>query len=132
MSDEAKTYNGWRNYETWAVALHLGNDQGTQEYWAEHAEACYRDAVAADPDDNREDWTHAAAVALADRLKNEIDDEEMCPTLAGCSLYTDLLRAALGEVDWYEIATHFAADIDRDGIEADYREDRTDEVADDE
>jgi hypothetical protein len=60
MSDEARTYNGWRNYETWAAALHLGNDHGTQEYWAEHAEACYRDAVAADPDDNREDWTHGA------------------------------------------------------------------------
>jgi hypothetical protein len=52
------------------------------------------------------------------------------PTLAGCSLSTDLLRAALGEVDWYEIATHFAADIDRDGIEADFREDRDDEATD--
>ena len=131
MSDEAKTYNGWRNYETWAVALHLGNDQGTQEFWAEHAEACYRDAVAADPDDNREDWTHAAAVALADLLKHEIDDEEMCPTLAGCSVYTDLLRAALGEVDWYEVATHFVEDGDRDAVEADAR-DTGDETIDEE
>jgi hypothetical protein len=22
-------YNGWKNYETWNVALHLGNDEGT-------------------------------------------------------------------------------------------------------
>ena len=91
-------------------------------YWAEHTEACYLDAVAADPDDGREDWTHAAAVALAERLKSEIDDEEMCPTLAGCSLYTDLLRAALGEVDWYEIATHLVEDADRDAVETDARE----------
>ena len=51
MSDEVKTYNGWRSYETWAVVLHLGNDQGTHGCWCEHAEDCYRDAVAADPDD---------------------------------------------------------------------------------
>ena len=130
MSDESKGYNGWRNYETWAVALHLGDDAGTQACWCEHAEDCYRDAVAADPDDTREDWTHAAAVALAERLKAEIDDEEMCPTLADCSLYTDLLRGELGEVNWYEIATHYVEDIDRDGIEADYREDCDDEATD--
>ena len=64
---------------------------------------------------------HANA-RVADRLKNEIDDEEMCPTLAGCSLYTDLLRGALGEVVWYKIATHYVEDIDRDGIEAESRE----------
>ena len=50
MSETTRTYNGWTNYETWAVALHLGNDAGTQACWCEHAEDCYRDAVAADPD----------------------------------------------------------------------------------
>ena len=24
------TYNGWANHETWAVVLHLDNDQGLQ------------------------------------------------------------------------------------------------------
>ena len=24
----SKTYNGWKNYETWNVALWLGNDEG--------------------------------------------------------------------------------------------------------
>jgi hypothetical protein len=78
-----------------------------------------RDAVAADPDDGREDWPHAAAVALVGLLKDEIDDDQACPTPAGCSLYTDLLRAALGEVNWYEIATHLVEDADRGRIEAD-------------
>jgi hypothetical protein len=125
MSDDTR-FNGWANYETWAVALHLGNDQSTQWYWAEQAEACYRDAVAADPDDRREDWTHAAAVALADLLKDEVDNDEACETLAGCSLYTDLLRGALGEVNWYEVAAHLVEGCDLDTIEADaLQEDQT-------
>ena len=28
---DAETYNGWTNRETWAVALHINNDQGWQE-----------------------------------------------------------------------------------------------------
>ena len=31
MTDE--TYNGWTNRETWALVLHINNDQGLQE-WA--------------------------------------------------------------------------------------------------
>lgn len=31
MSNDANGYNGWTNRETWAVALHINNDQGWQE-----------------------------------------------------------------------------------------------------
>jgi hypothetical protein len=29
MSDETKGYNGWSNYETWAFALWMDNDPGS-------------------------------------------------------------------------------------------------------
>ncbi len=38
-SIEDTTFNGWTNYETWNVALWLGNDEGLYEMakgWAEH------------------------------------------------------------------------------------------------
>ena len=39
MGDTEKGYQGWTNYETWAVNLWLGNEQGSHEYWQEQARA---------------------------------------------------------------------------------------------
>lgn len=93
MSND-KSYQGWTNYETWAVALWLDNDQGSYEYWRDVAEEIKED----EGDEDDED-IHLAA--LASRLKDEF--EEGMPDL-GASLWSDLLGAALSEVNWYEIA----------------------------
>lgn len=73
MSDT--TYNGWTNRETWAVALHVNNDQGWQESVHESvrdvlAEQDPQDAAhAAEPGNESEDTVHA----VSDRIKADDD-----------------------------------------------------------
>lgn len=44
-SDE---YNGWPNRETWAINLHLSNNEGDYRYMCEQAEELVRDANSRD------------------------------------------------------------------------------------
>jgi hypothetical protein len=90
-------YNGWANYETWAVKLWMDNDQGSQEYWADVA----REALAQPNDSEVLTDAENARYVLADRLKDEF--EENSP-IQDATVYADLLNAALGSVDWSEIA----------------------------
>ena len=93
---ETQGYNGWTNYETWAVKLWIDNEESSYHYWQDRAETAYREARASStfPRDER------AALDLADTLRDEIRDG--APDL-GASLYADLLGASLGDVNWYEI-----------------------------
>lgn len=101
MSD--KKYNGWSNYETWAVKLWLDNEEGSSRYWSDKAEEAYRDATARQHATREE----VASYNLARDLKAEL--EEAAPDL-GASLWSDLLGAAMSEVDWDEIAAAYVAD----------------------
>lgn len=99
-------YNGWTNYETWCVHLWLTNDEGKYNHCRELA----RQASAEAPECEqvrRRVWTveEAKKFSLADRLKEFI--EEMNPLADGASMFTDLLNAAISEVNWHEIAEAF-------------------------
>lgn len=108
-----KTYNGWTNYETWAVALWLDNEQGTQEHWRERAAYWLENAeplklLPADSDTNKQE--NRAAYELSKELKDQHEEQsqEMLESYSlGSSLWADLLGAALSEVNWREIAEHF-------------------------
>ena len=90
-------YNGWANYETWAVALWIGNEAGSHEYWErEQAGECYRAAVEAEPGGDRDGWTRDAAHDLAGRLKRELDDEAELPRAVDGTMYADLLERGAG------------------------------------
>lgn|SRR3990167_4812770 len=98
---EEKTHNGWTNYETWACALWLDNDEGLQET----AGRIVRDSCHFETRD-------VAVSAVASALKGLVEDTEMgCPDL-GSTLYADLLNAALSEIDYYQIAEQYIDDSD--------------------
>lgn len=103
---EAKTYNGWTNYETWNVALWIDNDQGSQGRWREATQAALDDT---DEDLPIEERREEAVYDLSERLKDEIREE--MPAL-GASMWADLLNASLSEVDWRGIATSWLSELD--------------------
>jgi len=84
MTDE-QGYQGWKNYETWAMALWIDNEEGS--YYVA-----------------REIVSNDASYRSADALKEWM--EESMPDL-GASVWADLLNAAFGEVDWHEVASHY-------------------------
>lgn len=99
---EQERYNGWTNYETWAVSLWIDNHQATYDYWLRETIRQYNEAE----DDEmvrRGLWTadQAARYNLARQLKDEIINA--APDL-GATLYSDLLTAAFNKVNWTEIA----------------------------
>ena len=101
----ATDYNGWTNYETWAVNLWLMNDQGSADYWYEVAEHIYEESEADHPFTRDE----IAERMVAAQLKDEI--AESSPLAEDASMYSDLLTAALGEVNYNEIARHLVESV---------------------
>jgi len=99
MTDEK--YNGWTNYETWLVKLWIDNDQGSQEYWLEEARESVKNAVA-----DYGTKADAARYSLAGSLKDW--HQEQADEITGVTgMFKDLLTAALGSVNWNEIAANF-------------------------
>jgi hypothetical protein len=97
---EAKTYNGWKNYETWVVKLWMDNDEGSYKYWESRTKEMFDEAKDAPRSFPNQTQKQYAAYWLAEALKDE--HEENLPELTGFA--ADLLGAAMSEVNWYEIA----------------------------
>lgn len=92
MSND-RTYNGWSSYETWLVNLWITNDADL------HA-ALYDDVVNADT-------LFDAKEILQAWLDNEVDLHLESAGATHGGLIPDLLRGALAEVNWYEIAKNW-------------------------
>jgi hypothetical protein len=112
MSDEAKRYNGWENFETWCVHLWLTNEEGSYRYWRDEARR-HRKEAGKSHRVTRARWTvtEQASSTLGEQIRSEL--EEGCP-IKGPSLYDDLMRAAVGEVNWEEVAEAFLEEIEPD------------------
>lgn len=90
-------YNGYTNYETWNVNLWLENDEGIYSMikeWAEEA-----DDIG----------------PLSQQIQEFV--EEMNPLASDSSMFSDLLGAAIGSVNWYEIAEYWFSEYHEDESE---------------
>lgn len=105
-------YNGWTNRSTWAIALWLGNDQVT--------DALAREIVS-------DTMRHTGSIAIAgDNLKvwvSDMADEMHNQIISSASLFSDLLRYALDDADWREIAQAFKDEAEDDTENEDDTED---------
>ena len=110
-----KTYNGWTNYETWCVKLWLDDDYGIYTHVREGAADTLEEFTERDTDEATEVRPSVDSEgfirAFAEWLKNYLDEmqEEIFPD-AGASVFTDLINAALSEVNWAEMAESYLED----------------------
>jgi hypothetical protein len=88
---QSEERQGFSNYETYSVALIIDNDEVAQEQARRLAKAEYVEAH--DADDALKDWLEAAV-------------EVPAGTFPEC-MRTQLLGAALGRVNWREIAEYY-------------------------
>ncbi len=88
-------YEGWSNYETWALALWVDNDQGLHEMVIEEGVRLL--GTEAGEDDIK--------YKLGAWLKDQVG--EMNPLSGEASMFSDLLSGAISEIDFREAAEHF-------------------------
>ncbi len=94
-------YQGWSNYETWAVALWIDNDRAIYEQAHSQFDELVSSLEATDV------WSKEENIqfTFAEYLKGLVEDNN--PLSDSSSMYTDLLNAAISEVDYDEIAQNY-------------------------
>lgn len=117
----SEKYNGWANRETWAVALHINNDQG----WQESVLEAVRNAVdgvmqdppvwlgpggATDPSELDARWASVAGDAIRENVEDTLDALWEFHSDELRNILTDL--GSLWRVDWTELGAAFLSDLD--------------------
>ena len=88
------SYQGYKNYETWAVCLWFDNDQGMQGI-------AYMLAA-----------QDVHGQAFKEWVEDDMPDGDSVSVLTG--LYQDLLTGTMQNVDWKEVRDHFVDDTEED------------------
>lgn len=105
VKEKDTTYNGWTNYETWAVALWIDNEEWSYRESRRIVKHAADHAIHAD--------TPAFAVANAlEAWQREMADTVLDEPGMASSVWADLLGAALSKVSWYEIAENYLSELD--------------------
>ena len=104
-------YQGYKNYETWNVALHIANEYNSYHHWQYRAAGIKTLIENGDCDQvNDGIWTaeQAVRILLADAIEAFITDAH--PLTDRATMYSDLMNHALGQVDWQEVADSVLAE----------------------
>jgi hypothetical protein len=120
MPDTDETYEGWTNHETWAVALHINNDQGWQQSVHEALKGAREDS---DPyslaltDETRDALAaHRAGQIVKDNVEETLTERlsDYHRGVLDLDVYS-IPREDIGSmwrVDWDEIGAAFLSDIE--------------------
>jgi hypothetical protein len=111
---ETNGYNGWKNYEIWAIALWLDNEQHTYNLMRESATEAISSVLIEDDNfvfdgKNKQELIQKASFKLSDTIKDYIEENNPLAE-SEASVYGDLLNSAISEADFREIAEHYLED----------------------
>ena len=101
---ETKTYQGWTNYETWAVKLWFDNDWGIYRFLTDASKTIWEKVEPCKYHSKEGNFTHY----LSKFLKEHV--EEFKPKLEN-TMYSDLMNYAIQQVNFREIAESYLADL---------------------
>jgi hypothetical protein len=105
------TYNGYSNYETWAVQLWIDNTESKSAYWRRLAEEVYNHQASEQVHFSK---VEDAACILAEKLKEKHNDQmERILNDANVTgtVWADLLNASVCAVNFHEIAKNLMESV---------------------
>ena len=119
MNTTQEKYDGWKNYETWCANLHIMNDMGEYVKWKGRASDIWKRSTESEVFTRKE----RATFDLADDLKEDFDELAESALRQNCFVFfADMLRFAMSEVSWRQIAEDLIDDaIEKDGDDTDVK-----------
>jgi hypothetical protein len=112
------TYNGYSNYETWAVQLWIDNTESSSAYWRRLAEEVYNHQAVEQVHFSRvEDATCILTEKLRDSYNNGMEALLSDGNATG-TVWADLLNASVCAVNFGEIAKNLMESVIPSTVEA--------------